>query len=172
MAGNRNSGGARPGAGRKKKPLADKLLEGKADKAKIIHLDLTACDMPPPRDLLAAKQKDGSDFEAAAIYKETWEWLKERGCVQLISPDLLNRYAVVFARWLQCQKAINDYGFLTKHPTTGEPMLSPFIKASETFMNETNRLWSDIFQIVKENCTEQLTEQDNLMEKLLSRGRG
>ncbi len=46
-------------------------------------------DMPKPADYLSAKQKNGVPLGADEIYKETWLWLKERGCERLVNPRLL-----------------------------------------------------------------------------------
>jgi hypothetical protein len=60
-------GGARIGAGQKKKALADNLLEGNPGKRKITILefpdtaDLSGEAMPPIREYLAAKQKNGKE---------------------------------------------------------------------------------------------------------------
>src|SRR5690625_6744872 len=81
--------------------------------------------MPPPREMLSATEKDGSTLEAAEIYEETWNWLNERDCAHLIMPQLLERYAMSAARWMQCEAAVTEFGFLAKHPTTGNAMQSP-----------------------------------------------
>ncbi|HHU23307.1 MAG TPA: hypothetical protein GXZ52_07860 [Clostridiales bacterium] len=47
--------------------------------------ELTGESMPKPRSYLTAKQKDGSTTLAAEIFNNTWQWLKERGCAQLIT---------------------------------------------------------------------------------------
>ena len=42
---------------------------------------------------------------------------------------------------------------------------------SQNFMSQTNRLWMEIYQIVKENCSSEYggaTPQDDVMERLLS----
>ena len=42
-------------------------------------------------------------------------------------------------------------------------------------MNQANRLWNEIFQIVKENCSVEYTgnsPQDDLMERLLTARKG
>ena len=67
------------------------------------------------------------------------------------------------------------YGFLSKHPTTGKPIPSPFINIGINYMNQAVRLWNEIFQIVKENCSTEYgesTPQDDLMERLLRARKG
>ena len=127
------------------------------------------------RMLLSATQKDGKPLVAEEVYKATWEWLAERRCASLVSPQLLERYAMSVARWIQCEEAITDYGFLAKHPTTGNAMQSPYVAMSQNFMSQTNRLWMEIYQIVKENCAAEYkgeTPMDDAMERLLRARKG
>ena len=91
-----NRGGARIGAGAKKKPLADKIAEGNPGKRKLTVIDfedkatdLEGQQMPKPSKLLSATQKDGKPLVAEEVYKTTWEWLAERKCATLVSPQLL-----------------------------------------------------------------------------------
>lgn len=176
-----NRGGARPGAGRKKKPLAEKIANGNPGNRPLTVLnfesvpDLEGVDMPKPSDMLSAKQRDGKDLQAADIYEITWKWLEERKCAKLVSPQLLERYAMCAARWVQCEEAITSYGLLGKHPTCNTPIVSPFVNMSHSYMGQANRLWNEIFQIVKENCSSEYSgedPQDDLMERLLRARRG
>lgn len=176
-----NRGGARAGAGAKKKPLADKIAEGNPGRRKLTVIDfqdtadLEGQPMPKPSAMLSATQKDGKTLVAAEVYEKTWTWLAERGCAALVSPQLLERYAMSVARWIQCEEAITEYGFLAKHPTTGNAIQSPYVAMSQNFMSQTNRLWMEIYQIVKENCSSEYggaTPQDDVMERLLSAWKG
>ena len=79
------------------------------------------------------------------------------------------------ARWIQCEATITEFGFLAKHPTTGNAIQSPYVAMSQNYMAQTNRLWYEIFQIVKENCAADYTgsnPQDDVMERLLTARRG
>lgn len=177
-----NRGCPRVGAGAKKKPLADKIAEGNLGKRELTvidfdgqSVDLEGQPMPKPSKLLSSKQKDGKKLLAADIYKKTWEWLQERGCSSLVSPQLLERYAMSVARWIQCEEAVTEFGFLAKHPTTGNAIQSPYVAMSQNFMSQTNRLWMEIYQIVKENCASEYsgaTPQDDAMERLLMARKG
>ena len=62
-----NRGGSRPGAGRKPKALTEKLANGNPGGRKLTTVDfgsdaadLQGAEMPPVKDYLKAKQKDGS----------------------------------------------------------------------------------------------------------------
>ncbi|MCD8196615.1 MAG: P27 family phage terminase small subunit [Lachnospiraceae bacterium] len=170
-----NRGGARPGAGAKRKPLVDKIAEGSANATMLSFpepAELTGLKMPSPSKFLSAEQRDGSKTEAAKIYKKTWRWLNERGCAAYVSPQLIERYSMAAARWIQVEGIIDEFGFLAKHPTTGAAIASPFVAMSQNYLALADRIWSEIFQIVKENCTVSYdggTPQDDLMEQLLRR---
>lgn len=176
-----NRGGARVGAGAKKKPLAEKIVEGNPGGRKLTVIefnnttDLKGLSMPEPNKMLEAIQKDGKALIAGEIYKSTWQWLNERGCAALVSPQLLERYAMSVARWIQCEEAVTEYGFLAKHPTTGNAIQSPYVAMGQNYMSQTNRLWMEIFQIVKENSVGEysgVNPQDDVMERLLTARRG
>ena len=171
-----NRGGARPGAGRKKKALHDKIIEGNLGKRELTVMrfsdipDMEGVEMPRPHEMLSARQRDGKPLQAEEIYRITWSWLADRKCEKLVSQQVLERYAMCAARWIQCEEALTAYGLLGKHPTTGQPIISPFVTISAGYMNQTNRLWNEIFQIVKENCSGEYngdTPQEDVMERLL-----
>ena len=74
------------------------------------------------------------------------------------------------ARWIQCEEAVSEFGFLAKKPT-GTVMSSPYVTMGREYMKQANAAWYQIFQIVKENCTVDLGErspQDDVMERLLT----
>ena len=118
-------GGARPGAGRKKSAVKEKANNGNPGGRRLEILDIPdveGVEMPKPHDFLSAEQRDGSELQASEIYEETWQWLKKIGCASKVSPQLLERYAMCSARWIQCEEMTNKLGFLSKHPTTQKPM--------------------------------------------------
>lgn len=166
-------GGKRPGAGRKKKPLTE---QPESKSVRILDIPETeGVEMPKPHDFLSATQRDGGQLQAKEIYEETWNWLKGIGCTAVVSPQLLERYSMCAARWIQCEEMTSTLGYLSKHPTTGKPIPSPFINIGINYMNQANRLWNEIYQIVKENCSTEYTganPQDDLMERLLTARKG
>ena len=170
-------GGARVGAGRKPKSLVDKINNGLS--AQVMELpdavDIAGVDMPPIKEYLKAKQKGGKDLLAEEIYKQTWLWLKERGCERLVNNQLIEQYAMSVSRQIQCEECISEYGFLAKHPTTGAAIASPYVAMSQQYMKQANQTWFQIFQVVKENCSVEWqgnTPQEDVMEKLLRARKG
>ena len=140
-------GGPRVGQGRKSKALAEKLAAGNPGHRPMLVMDLpegTQLDgeeMPEPGEYLKARQRNGGELEAEKIYRETWYWLKERGCERLVSKQLIEQYAMSVSRWIQCEEAISEYGFLSKHPTTGAACASPYVAMSQQFMKQVNQIW-------------------------------
>ena len=185
-----NRGGRRVRAGDKPMSAVEKIQKGlpvqimnndipELETAELEAVDLPegavlhGADMPKPGDYLSARQKNGMPLGADEIYKETWLWLKKRGCENLVNKRLIESYAQAFARYIQCEDAVSTYGLLGKHPTTGGVMVSPFVQMSQQFQKSANMVWYEIYDIVKQNCTE--TFEDNLndtMEQLLRKRRG
>ena len=172
-----NRGGPRPGPGPKKKPLIDKINDGRADGEKILPqpAEIEGYDIPPVKDYLKAKQKSGKDLCAEDIFVATYKWLKNCGCEKLVTVQQIEQYAMSVSRWIQCEEAISEFGFLAKHPTTGNAIASPFVAMSRDYMKQVNATWFAIHQIVKENCSVDYggaTPHDDLMERLLTARRG
>lgn len=181
-----NRGGRRVRAGAKPDPLGEKLAAGKPAKrmtapAELDVFDLDGTDigegailsgepMPEPDDYLSAEQRDGTMLGADIVYRETWQWLDERGCAQFVSKRLIEQYAQAFARYVQCEQAISKFGLLGKHPTTGAAIASPFVAMSQQFGKQANVYWYEIFEIVRANTTADYsgpTPGDEVMERLL-----
>ena len=168
-----NRGGPRPGTGPKKKPLIDKINDGRADGEKILPqpAEIEGYDIPPVKDYLKAKQKSGKDLCAEDVFVATYKWLKNCGCEKLVTVQQIEQYAMSVSRWIQCEEAISEFGFLAKHPTTGNAIASPYVSMSQQYMKQSNQIWYQIYQIVKENCSVDFggaSPHDDMMEKLLA----
>lgn len=169
--------GPMPGTGgRPRKAVSERLTEGNCGykPIKIIPAPSTyeGVDVPEPSKYIKAKQKNGELLYAEEIYNNTWGWLVECKCDHLFVPAIVEEYAMSFARWIQCEEAISEYGFLAKHPTTGQAITSPYVSMSQSYMKQTTQQWSLIYEIVKANCTvnfDRATPYEVAMEILLKR---
>jgi hypothetical protein len=135
-----NKPGNSAGAGRKKKPLADRIAEGRTGMTVLEFaepVELVAGDVPPPKEYFRSPQKSGLGLCAEEIYDATYRWLHERGCENLVNPQQVETYSMTTARWIQCEEAISQYGFLSKHPTTQMPIASPFVAMAASFMKQS-----------------------------------
>ncbi len=170
-------GGARPGAGRKRKALSEKIIDGNPGKAPLTKLEFSVIsnpmkgeDMPPVAEYLKQVTKNSNQNIAPQVYEDTWRWLHERGCDKFVKKELIEQYALYIQRWVQCEEGINQYGLLAKHPTTQLPIASPYVNMGISFYKQANILWLQIFQIVKDNCEMPIgnsNPNDDLMERLL-----
>ena len=183
-----NRGGRRVRAGDKPMSAAEKIQRGR--EGRVMNNDIPSftpteldavdlpegavmngADMPKPSEYLSAKQKNGIPLGADEIYKETWRWLKARNCEKLVNKRLIEAYAQAFARYIQCEEATSTYGLLGKHPTTGGVMASPFVQMSQQYQKSANLIWYEIYDIVKQNCTEVFEDNPNDTMELLLRAR-
>ena len=165
-----NRGGRRAGAGRKPKSLIEKIDEGRdVDVLENETGRLKAYCSPEPEEYMRQKQKAGIDLHAERAFNEICSWLKARQCLELVNPYLIRQYAMAVARWAQCETALNEFGLLAKHPTTGAPIASPFQSMGASYMKQSESLWYSINQVVKENCSTPYSGslQDDLMARLL-----
>lgn len=171
-----NRGGTRPNAGRRKKAVAEKLAESNPGGRPLTVLpsdfDITnpeGVDMPPVQDYMKAQQKDGKYLAADEIYTEMWNWLKRYKCERLIVPQLLSQYAMVCARLIHCEEAISEFGYLIKR-ANGSAATSPYVQMSNEYRKQANNLYYQIYQVVKENASIELSGAepiDDVMERLL-----
>lgn len=112
---------------------------------------LTGAEMPPVKKYLSAKQhKDMQRLTAKEIFVKTWEWLVSQKCEKAVNPQLIEQYAMSTARWIQAERAISEFGFLGKHPTTGEAIASPYVSIASGYARQANAYWAQIQQIVRE----------------------
>ena len=161
-------GGARIGAGRPKENFSDSnLIEFPAVDA------LQGADIPPPKEYLSAPQKQNHDQTtyAVEIYNETYAWLKACKCENLVTKQQIENFAQITARQIQCEQAIDSYGFLSRHPTTGKAIASPFVKMSQDYMRQASNLWLQIYNVVKQNFSRSYKSgsANDSMEKLLGK---
>lgn len=127
-------------------------------------------DMPPVKEFLSAKQRDGNDLCAGEIYKNTWRWLRSLKVEKLVSTTFIEQYAMSSARYIQCEEMVNKYGMIAKHPTTGAPIQSPYVAIAQSYLKHSTVIWMQIFQIVKENATVDYrgpNPNDDVMERIL-----
>lgn len=158
-------GGVRIGAGRKPKTMADKILDGKISAPSI--KEKSNFKIPTAKSYLDAEQKGGGKTCAKQVYRNTYNWLNSCGCADLVAPQTVENFAQTIARHIQAESAITSTGFLARHPTTGEPMASPYVKISLDYLKAAQQIWYQISQIVKNNSVANY-DDDDMMENLLT----
>lgn len=111
----------------------------------------TPAEIPEIKDYLTDPQRDGSELCAADVFTETMDYLKSCGCENAVSKQIVEQYAMSVARWTHIERLISKYGYIAKHPTTGEPMQSPYVVMAQTYMRQVIAIRSEINLAVK-NC--------------------
>ena len=167
-----NRGGYRVGAGRKKKSLAEKILDGQVAKTEGVILDMDDFVIPEPRDFINAEQRGlaGIENESRAIYDDTMRWLAEHNCAEAVPRGLVEKYAVATARWEQCDRLMSMGGITGKHPTTNATIASPFVSMSLHWLKQANQQWHLIEEKVREFCGDDVggANRSDPMEQILN----
>ena len=147
----------------------EKIAEGKSAEVMMQPANMESAETPPVRDFMKELQRDGTKLLADDVYTETYQWLKERSCEKIVSRQLVEQYAMSISRWIHCEQIVTKYGYISKHPTTGAAIASPYVAMSQNYMKQANQIWNQIFQIVRENCSVEFqgNPQEDMMEKLL-----
>lgn len=157
-------GGARVGAGRKKKPVSQKTLEGNPGRRRleVLEFDSNAKIPTTPPSYLPDKAKE--------VYSIVLEWLDKIGCTTAILPYNLEEYAFCKARWLECEEMNTKHGLLIKD-ANGKASPSPFVTMAQNYLKQTNEVWNKIYDVIRESRLKEWDSKnpnDDVMEKLLS----
>jgi hypothetical protein len=146
-------GGRRPGAGRPRKPLAEKLLDGNPgkQKLKVVQFDGVAPTIDPPDYLSYYGSKKAGTPDSEDIYRETVQWLEQTGCLHLVNAALVLDYAIAKAHWYECERFITSQG-LYYSPEGKKLVENPVVETSVKYFKMADIAWSKIWDIVAQNC--------------------
>ena len=173
-------GGARPGAGRPKKPLADKLLEGNPGKRELTVLKFQgetpeksnaekskkskdAHRLPTYLDMTA---KEGGDVlpPASKIYKMLADWIDGSGCGELIAPNLIEDFAFLRRAYLECEYMNRRLGRIASGKR------SPYVNMELDYQKAMMAVYNQIWLIVSQNCETKYEGKNEFLEMLKNRG--
>lgn len=160
------SGGYRANAGRPRKSVTEKILEGNPGKRTIEVLD-------SKKKVKSTIPKDPPAYlteKAKEIYTTVVKWLDKIGCTQYVLPYNIEEYAHCKARWFECEEMNNKHGLVMKNPSNGNAIMSPYVSLAQTYLKQTNECWSKIYAVVRESVLSDWDENnpnDDVMEQLL-----
>ena len=155
-------GGARPGAGRKKKQKPE-------PPENIIQTTAVTDDerrsFPQFNRLLYDAQGAYPMTDAEDVYYSIFKFIRDNDAEKRVSKELLELFAVTYIRWVQAEREIAAQGFTAEHPTTGSPCKSPLVDVSNTYSKQAHNYWYSIWSAVKDGCDDDIKDD---MEGLLS----
>jgi hypothetical protein len=168
-----NRGGARPGAGRKPKPLAEKILEGNPGKRPLKVVEFygipASGELTPPDFLKIASKETAETYPTAdMVFMQVSEWLKTTGCAHLISPTLIEDFALNRRAYFECEYMNKKMGRIANGKR------SPYVDMAVSYATLMRTAWDRIWNIIAQNTEKRFEgggSADDAMERLLSGGK-
>ena len=164
-------GGARPGAGRKKKPLAEKILEGNPGRRplKVVEFYGVPAEgvLTPPEFLKIASKETAENYPTAdQIYTQVSEWLQTTGVAHLVSPTLIEDFCINRRAFFECEYMNKRLGRIAGGKR------SPYVDMAVQYAGLMRTAWDRIWGIVSQN-SEKLFDStrsngEDVMERLLT----
>jgi len=123
-------GGARKGAGRKPKPLSQKIAEGNPGKRplkKIEYDNASYNPSTPPAYLAELEKKKGNinPISPMDIYREVIEYLEPTECLHLIPKTLIREHVMANYNAVQAHFELSNTGNVGKN-SKGDMVISGF----------------------------------------------
>ena len=159
-------GGARPGAGRPRKPLNSRISEGvdavSHRKPKVIEFPdeiqtANSKEKSKPNSktvelptFLEMASKEGGDVlpTAAQIYMQTLDWVISTGCEKFVPKQLIEDFAFVRRGYLETEYMNRRLGRVV---AGGKQ--SPYVKTVMEYLKAMTSLYREIWAIVAQNST-------------------
>jgi hypothetical protein len=176
-------GGARPGAGRPKKPLADKLLEGNPGKRTLTVLKFDGktgnTGKPGPENskksnaakpkiptYLDVAAKEGGDVlpQASEIYATLSDWIADAGCSEFVAPNLVEDFAFLRRGYLECEFMNRKLGRIMLNKR------SPYVTMALDYQKAMMAVYGQIWLIVAQNSATKYEGKNEFLEMLTKRG--
>jgi len=164
-------GGARPGAGRKKKPLADKILDGNPGRRPLKVLEfkevLPDDNLTPPDFLKIASKETAENFPTAdLLYTRVSKWLQTSGVGHLVNPTLVEDFAMNRRAYFECEYMNKRLGRIAAGKR------SPYVDMAAQYYTMMRSAWDKIWDIVAQNSEKSYGSQrangEDVMERILN----
>lgn len=163
-------GGARAGAGKKRKSMGEKIADGQMELPKE-NLPRTAAKPKKhkPNKFLTEEQKPGKNQYIKETFKKVWDWLDSRGITERVAPHIIDEYVMLITIHLACEKEILEKGRVLESPK-GVKNLNPLVRASIDYVKQANNLWYGAIGAVARDVVPVTYDGDD-MERLLTEAR-
>jgi hypothetical protein len=162
-------GGARAGAGRKKKSLSDQILEGNTGHRGIKQVKFpnsnTAADSGSIYLLPNGAETGGSNCPSTEnIRAALVEFVERSGCEYLISAILIDSFANAYRSYLEAEYVCRTRGRIANSKR------SPFVQMSLDYNKQAMSIYAQIWSVISQNSTEKFEGKNEFLELLSSRG--
>ena len=162
------SGGYRPGAGRPRKNIDDKKLEGKSAKPAVPKTPpKKVCSKNVMADYFSMAMKEcEKEVPAADVLRtEIEEYIAARGCEGYGAPQTVTDYVLNRQGFLACECMNRKIGRMTK-----DLKLSPYVTAGQGYNKAMRDDFNLIMQIINRYSGNQGEEKNAFLELLTNRG--
>jgi len=168
-------GGARKGAGRKPRPLAQKIAEGNPGKRplkKVEFADDSYDPSIPPEYLPMMERGRGATITTPnELYGEAIRYLEPSGCLYLIPSAMIMDYVIAKYYLLQAQYELANSVIVGKNPNNDNIEVSQFTEAMLKLQKNVLATWAPIWDIVSRNSERTVANPENDLMAVMFGGR-
>jgi hypothetical protein len=162
-------GGARPGAGRPRKPLNEKLIEGNPGKRPVERIAPKAPSesrkKTAPKYIAFDGKEGGADIPSATeIYAVMVDFLKRVKVEELVPPNLIDDFAFLRRSYLECEYMNREHGRIANGKR------SPYVTMALDYQKSMMQVFNQIWIIVERNSAEQYERKNDFLLLLQNRG--
>jgi len=166
------SGGARKGAGRKPKPLSEKLAAGNPGKRELTRMAFGDGTEPPraPEYLrdLESKRVPASMPTPTEIFDELVRYIEPSGCLGLIPTQLIVNHTMATYFLLNAQYELSKMS-IVGYDDKKELIVTPFTDALLKVQRYEHSTWDAIWTILKGNAESMVVRPgDDLIANILA----
>jgi len=162
------SGGYRVGAGRKKKGIQDKKLEGRPPgigKNELLPKKVTSNNIMADYFSMAMRECEKEVPSAAALRGEIEEFIAARGCDGYVAPQTITDYVLNRQGFLACEAMNRKIGRMTK-----DLKLSPYVTAGQGYYKAMRDDFNLIMHIINRYSGNQGEEKNAFLLLMQNRG--
>jgi len=159
-------GGARKGAGRKPKPLSQRIEEGNPGHRTLKKVEFPGIDGDSSLKYMAPDFMGLMDADVPGIpppkviFEETVDYLRPSGCLHMIPVLLLGDYVLAKYQLLIAQYQLAKTGILTQDEGSDEIYITPFTEAMLKLQKNALSTWQPIWDIVSRNSMTRLEDPE------------
>jgi hypothetical protein len=168
------SGGARKGAGRKPKPLAEKLATGNPGHRPLKKMEFTgkgSTRRPEPPEYLNLLEKKTKGLPLPTeIFMDTVQYLEPSECLNLISTELIADYAMAKYYLICAQYELSRTATVSKNDKN-EYAVTSFTEAMLKMQKNVLQTWQPIWDIVSRNSERLITNPEQDLFAMIVGGR-